>query len=60
MKAQMRRYPDLRIFAVVLRAFPSITDSDLERLPAYSGATVPDFHRLPTRNCERFHYASAG
>ena len=29
-----------------------IKDSDVERLPAYSGATVPASHRLPAQNVE--------
>lgn len=29
-----------------------VKDSDVERLPAYSGATVPAFHRLPAQNVE--------
>jgi ABC-type Fe3+-hydroxamate transport system substrate-binding protein len=29
-----------------------LRNSDVERLPAYSGATVPAFHRLPAQNVE--------
>ncbi len=29
------------------RSSHRMTGSDQERLPAYSGATVPDFHRVP-------------
>ena len=35
-----------RILTIWLRVFPTEV-SDEQRLPAYSGATVPDLHRLP-------------
>jgi len=47
--AGSRRYPDLRIDAVC-RRLPTHSGSGRRRLPADSGATVPDFHRLPVRD----------
>jgi hypothetical protein len=52
MQERLRRYPDSRIVTGA-RAFPSIPDSDIGRLPAYSGATVPASHRLPAQAYER-------
>jgi hypothetical protein len=52
MKERLKRYPDLRILTGA-RAFPSNQDSDVGRLPAYSGATVPASHRLPAQAYER-------
>ncbi len=40
------QYPDLADPHRWLRVFPTEI-SDEQRLPAYSGATVPDLHRLP-------------
>jgi len=40
------QYPDFADQCHVLRVFPTEV-SDEQRLPAHSGATVPDFHRLP-------------
>ncbi len=40
------QYPDFADPYRVLCVFP-IENSDEQRLPAYSGATVPDLHRLP-------------
>ncbi len=57
---RLRWYPDLRII-VGARAFPfPCGNSDIERLPAYSGATVPEFHRLPARKRALSYYRSAG
>ncbi len=43
------QYPDFADRYHVLGVFPTEV-SDEQRLPAYSGATVPDFHRLPVAN----------
>jgi hypothetical protein len=40
------QYPDFADHYHMLRVFPTEV-SDEQRFPAYSGATVPDFHRLP-------------
>jgi hypothetical protein len=40
------QYPDFADPYHMLRVFPTEV-SDGQRFPAYSGATVPDFHRLP-------------
>jgi len=40
------QYPDFADPHHLLRVFPTGI-SDEQRLPAYSGATVPDLHRLP-------------
>ncbi len=49
---RLRRYPDSRI----LTRCPSLPIREgqwLERLPAYSGATVPASHRLPAQTYDR-------
>ena len=48
MNCSLRRYPDSRIIAIA-RAFPPVWTVTFERLPAYSGATVPASHRLPVQ-----------
>jgi len=45
------QYPDSRIIAIC--SAPSRLRSDDERLPAYSGATVPDSHWVPGRGQNR-------
>ncbi len=55
MHKRLRRYPDSRI-GTGARIFPS---QWFERLPAYSGATVPASHRLPAQTYER-HCAKGG
>jgi iron complex transport system substrate-binding protein len=54
---RLRGYPDSRIVAVC-PCLPHV--SGFGRLPAYSGATVPAFDRLPARKRERAGLPRAG
>jgi len=57
---RLRWYPDLRIVAdcpCLPVPFETVTSG---RLPAYSGATVPDFDRLPARKRELGRLPPAG
>jgi iron complex transport system substrate-binding protein len=57
---RLRRYPDSRIIAVCpclpVAKFVTVT---FGRLPAYSGATVPAFNRLPARKRERLQVTAS-
>lgn len=56
---RLRWYPDSRIVAVC-PCLPQIHEWRSGRLPAYSGATVPAFDRLPSRKRERAWIRDAG
>jgi hypothetical protein len=51
------QYPDFADHRRMLGAFP-IEISGEQRLPAHSGATVPDFHRLPVTDATHISDAS--